>query len=340
MKVIKKKGYQDIFLIFVSLALGILIWLLVVGADQMDITLKVPVEILNLPKQLVIYNQYQKDVEVTLRGPRTIMQEMRSRNLSLPVDLSQATPDTVVISTDSLPLQLPSGISVLRIQPASITLSVDMLVQRHIPVEAQLKGKIPLGYTLKDLTLTPDKILVSGPQSLLEEQETLKTVPIDMEGRTRSETIPVNLDLSSELMSLIGETTVAAKITMQEKFVEKIIYNIPVKATNTDKPVLLKPDTVSVFASLPERLTVDPHALSLLFLASVQVSDEMSLPQTLPLEVTSVPVSGHEPIVIKSYTPQEVTVLTALPDTKPQKKSKTTLIRPESKKEERTKKTR
>ena len=63
MKVIKKKGFQDILLLFVSLALGILIWLLVVGADQMDITLKVPVEILNLPKQLVIYNQYQKDVE-------------------------------------------------------------------------------------------------------------------------------------------------------------------------------------------------------------------------------------------------------------------------------------
>ncbi len=332
-----QKGYQEILLIFVSFALGVLIWLLVVGADQMDLTLTVPVEILNLPKQLVIYNQYQKTAEVTLRGPRTIMQEMRNRNLSLPVDLSQASSDTVVISTDSLPLQLPSGISVLRIQPASITLSIDQLVQRRIPVEAQVTGKVGLGYALKELTLTPNEILVSGPESLLAEQEVLKTVPIDLEGKTRSETVPVNLALSSELMSLIGETTVAAKITMQEKFVEKIIYNIPIKATATDKPVLLKPDTVSVFASLPERLTIDPHGLSLLFIASVQVGEDVSLPQTLPVEVSSVPVSGHEPIVIKSYTPQEVNVL---PNNNPQKQSKPTLIKPDAKKEERTSKTR
>ena len=312
MKLTKKsttrKNCQELLLIFVSLGLGILIGLLVVGADQMDMTLTVPIEILNLPKQLVIYNQYQKEVEVTLRGPRTIMQEMRSRNLSLPVDLSKAEPDTVVISTDSLPLQLPSGIAVLRIQPASITLSIDQLIQRPIPVEAQIKGKIGPGYALKEITLSPDKILVSGPKSLLEQQTTLKTAPIDLEGRTRPETIPVSLALSSELMSLIGETSVAAKITVQEKFVEKIVYNIPIKAKDAAMPVSFEPDTVSVFASLPERLAADSHSLSLLFTASVQVGEE-PLPRIVPVEVSSVSISGHEPIVIKSYTPQEVKVL-------------------------------
>ena len=319
-----RKNCQELLLILVSLGLGILIWLLVVGADQMDMTLTVPIEILNLPKQLVIYNQYQKEVEVTLRGPRTIMQEMRSRNLSLPVDLSQAVPDTVVLSTDSLPLQLPSGIAVLRIQPASITLSIDQLAQRNIPVEAQIKGKVGLGYALKEVTLSPDKILVSGPQSLLEQQTALKTVPIDLEGRTRSETIPVNLALSSELMSLIGETSVAAKITVQEKFVEKIVYNIPIKAADAAAQVSFEPDTVSVFASLPERLAANSHSLSLLFTASVQVGDA-PLPRKAPVEVSSVSISGHEPIVIKSFTPQEVKVLASnwkTPDKAEEKKQR------------------
>ncbi len=307
-----RKSCQELLLIFVSLGLGILIWLLVVGADQMDMTLNVPIEILNLPKQLVIYNQYQKEAEVTLRGPRTIMQEMRSRNLSLPVDLSKAAPGTVVISTDSLPLLLPSGIAALRMQPASITLSIDQMIQKHIPVEAQTKGKVGQGYALKEISLTPDKILVSGPKPLLEQQTALKTVPIDLEGRTRSETIPANLALSSELMNLIGETSVAAKITLQEKFVEKIIYNIPIKAENAAQPVSLKPDTVSVFASLPERLVADAGSLSLLFTASVQVGD-VPLPRTAPVEVSSVSISGHEPIVIKSHTPQEVKILPSAP---------------------------
>ncbi|MCW5199076.1 hypothetical protein VU06_04990, partial [Desulfobulbus sp. F3] len=48
---------QELLLAVISLSLGVLIWLLVVGADQMATTLTVPIEILNLPKQLVIYNQ-------------------------------------------------------------------------------------------------------------------------------------------------------------------------------------------------------------------------------------------------------------------------------------------
>lgn len=298
------KRCQELLLFLVSLGLGTLIWFLVVGADQMDMTLTVPIEILNLPQQTVIYNQYRKDAKVTLRGPRTIMQEMRSRSLSLPIDLSQVKPpDTVVISTDSLPLQLPGGVSMLRIQPASITLSIDELTEKDIPVQATTKGKLAPGYALQDITLSPENILVSGPRSLLERQQSLKTVPVDLDGRSKTETLPVSLALSSELMDLIGETTVAAKIIIQEKLVEKIIYNIPIHVSDTDMSVTLKPDTVSVFASLPEWRVADGQDLTRLFKASVQVGKH-ALPCALSVEV-----SGHESIVIKSYTPQEVQAL-------------------------------
>jgi YbbR domain-containing protein len=279
----------------------------------MDMTLTVPIEILNLPKQTVIYNQYRKETKVTLRGPRTIMQEMRSRSLSLPIDLSQVKPpDTVVISTDSLPLQLPGGVSVLRIQPASITLSIDELTEKDIPVQATTKGKLAFGYALQDITLSPENILVSGPRSLLDQQETLKTVPIDLAGKIKTETLPVSLALSSELMDLIGETTVAAKIIIQEKLVEKIVYDIPIHVMDKDTKlsVTLKPDTVSVFASLPEWRAADGQDLTQLFKASVQVGKH-SLPCTLSVEV-----SGHESILIKSYTPQEVEALPGQSKTK------------------------
>lgn len=326
-----RKRCQDILLVAVSFGLGILIWLLVVGADQMAMTLTVPIEFLNLPKNLVIYNQYQKEVNVTLSGPRSIMQEMRSRTLSLPVDLAEAKPDTVVLNTDSLPLPLPGGVSVVRMQPASITLSIDKLVQKQIPIVAETEGKVPPGYTLQEIVLSPDNIVVSGPQALLERQQALKTYLINLEGMTRSTTLPVHLALSSELASLIGETTVAAKITVKEKFVEKIIHNIPVSIRDAANPVILKPDAVSVFASIPESLLADNLALPMLFRASAQVGSG-SLPRTASIEVFAVAVPGHEPTVIKSYTPQEVEILP--PDSKPEPVKPS----PETKKENRKKK--
>lgn len=303
-----KKRCQELLLLFVSLCLGILIWLLVVGADQMDMTLTVPIEILNLPKNLVIYNQPQKEVSVTLRGPRSIMQEMRSRSLSLPVDMAGAKPDTVVLNADSLNLPLPGGISVVRFQPASITLSIDQVAEKYIPVAPATAGRVATGYTLQEITLNPDKILVSGPQSLLERQQVLKTYLINLDGMTQSTTVPVSLDLSPDLLNLIGETTVAAKILIKEKFIEKIIHGIPVNVRNAPGLVTLKPDAVSVFASIPESLLADPHALPLIFSATISVGNG-ELPRTVPVEVVAATVPGHEQTVIKSHTPQAVTVL-------------------------------
>ncbi|MCW5211013.1 hypothetical protein VU03_04755, partial [Desulfobulbus sp. N3] len=98
----RKINYKDLLLKLLSLALGILIWFLAVGTDQIDVSMDIPIEVLNLPKNLVIYNQYQKEISVTLRGPRGIIQELRNRPPSLSLDLSEATSDTIVLNTETL----------------------------------------------------------------------------------------------------------------------------------------------------------------------------------------------------------------------------------------------
>jgi YbbR domain-containing protein len=300
---------KDMLLRFFSLCLGVLIWFLVVGADQVDMNLTIPIEVLNLPKNLVIYNQYQKELNVILRGPRSIMQEMRNRNIFLPVDLSKAEPDTIVIKTEELSLPLPSGISILRIQPANITLSIDKLVQKHIPLTAETEGSVAPGYILKGISLNPDRILVSGPEKLLEQQQSLKTYPLSLNGLRHSSTMPVHLDLSPDFIHLIGETTVVAKITLRERFVEKIIHNIPITIAGAGEHRLMsRPDFISVFASIPEALVMDSPLPTSLFTASV-LAQVGKVPHKAEVEVSSLLVPGHENIVIKSYTPQEVEIL-------------------------------
>ncbi|MCI5141002.1 MAG: YbbR-like domain-containing protein, partial [Candidatus Electrothrix sp. ATG1] len=217
----KRISYKDCLLRMISLALGVLVWFLAVGTDQMDVSMNIPIEVLNLPKNLVIYNQYRKEVSVTLRGPRGIIQEVRNRPPSLLLDLSEAEPDTIVLNTESLSLPLPSSISVLRMQPASITLSIDKLVERQISITAVTEGNVAEGYFLKEVTLHPDKIFVAGPESLISHEQTLKTYVINLGGLNHSTTLPVHLDLSPEFMELIGETTVIAKLAVADKLVEK-----------------------------------------------------------------------------------------------------------------------
>ncbi len=303
----RKINYKDLLLKLISLALGILIWFLAVGTDQIDVSMNIPIEVLNLPKSLVIYNQYQKEISVTLRGPRGIIQELRNRPPSLSLDLSEATSDTIVLNTETLSFPLPSGISILRMQPASITLSIDKLVERQIPIIAVTEGDVAKGYILKEVSLTPDKILVSGPESLVTMEQALETYVIHLGGLDHSTTLPVHLDLSPEFMELIGETTVIAKLAVVDKFVEKKVKKIPINIRDVAQEVQVKPDSITVVAGIPEKLISETPVLSMLFRASVSAGPG-EFPRKVSLTVNGVFVPGHEPIRIISYSPTEVQV--------------------------------
>ncbi|MFH1020288.1 MAG: YbbR-like domain-containing protein, partial [Pseudomonadota bacterium] len=57
----------------ISLIFAILLWYFVVGEDKVDTTVYIPVEIVNLPKELVISNQFKKQLEATVSGPRGLI---------------------------------------------------------------------------------------------------------------------------------------------------------------------------------------------------------------------------------------------------------------------------
>jgi hypothetical protein len=303
----RKINYKDLLLKLISLALGILVWFLAVGTDQIDVSMDIPIEVLNLPKNLVIYNQYQKEISVTLRGPRGIIQELRNRPPSLSLDLSEATSDTIVLNTETLSFSLPSGISILRMQPASITLSIDKLLERQISVTAVTEGDVAQGYILKKVSLNPDEILVSGPASLVTQEQALKTYVINLSGLNHSTTLPVHLDLPPELMELIGEVTVVAQLTVADKFVKKNVREIPINIRDAEQEVQVKPNSITVVANIPEKLISETPVLSMLFRASVSARGG-EFPRQVPVTVNGVSVPGHEPIRIISHTPTEVQV--------------------------------
>ena len=303
----RKINYKDLLLKLLSLALGILIWFLAVGTDQMDVNMTVPIEILNLPRNLIIYNQYQKEVSVVLRGPRGIIQEVRNRPPSLTLDLSGAKPDTIVLNTENLVFPLPSGISILRMQPASITLSIDELVKQELPITAETEGEAADGYLLKEVILNPDKIEVAGPASLINRTQSLKTYMINLSGLNASTTLPVHLDLSPEFMEIIGETTVVAKLVVGDKLARKKVRKIPINIRDNEQDVRVRPDEITVTADIPETLIKETPVLAMLFRASVN-AEPGEFPRSVPVAVTGVSIPNHDPIQIISHTPTEVKV--------------------------------
>ena len=290
-----------------SLFLAIFLWYFVVGEDQVDITLTVPIEIINLPADLVISNHYKKDIEVSVRGPRSMIQELRRQNITRPIDLATARPGTIVIKNEADSIPFPMGITVLRLQPANITLLVDKLVKKNLPIHPVIEGEPAPGYELGKITLRPDQLTISGPQHILESQLALKTYVINLDGLDHSTTVQVQLNLSPELLNLIGETVVSVEISLKEKLLRKTVRGIPVNVRDATVPVVSVPGSVTVVADIPENLIRDTPELAMLFRASVSAKN-IEKSRKIQVRVVGVNVPGHAPIQVVTVKPDQVSL--------------------------------
>lgn len=292
-----------------SLVIGASLWYFVVGEDQVEIAVTIPIELHNLPADLVIANQYKKDLDVTVRGPRRLIQEIRQQNTSRPVDLSKARPGSMVIQNTSTSIRFPRGIAVQRLQPASITLLVDRLVAKEFPITAITRGKPATGYALEEVVLNPAKIKVTGPQAYLGQETTLKTHQITLDGLTRSSQFQVHLNLSDPLVELIGDTVVQANVVIRETMVRRTVPGIPINARGYGQEGMrIMPPTVSVEADIPELVVQETPEPAMLFRAVL--SGELNLETgELVVMVNGISLPGHAPIVIRSFTPQKVRIV-------------------------------
>jgi YbbR domain-containing protein len=235
----------------IALVLAVILWYNVGGEKRVDTSVMIPVEVINLPRELVISNQFKRQIEVTVNGPRSLILELENSQISRQIDLSQATPGTRVVTNDVDSINFPRGIDVLRIQPSSIILSLDKLVKRTFPINPVTTGEPMVGYILKRLKMEPEVISITGPETVLSQYDVLRTKVINIAGLNRSIQTQVPLDLEPAIVELIGETTVTADIIIGLETVQKE-YQLPLKAPpNSAKGT---PKTVRVIASVPQYL--------------------------------------------------------------------------------------
>lgn len=310
LKKIAKINLADLFskdwlLKFISLVLAVGLWYYVGGEDRVDKNVMIPIEIINLPRDLVISNQFKKEIEVTVSGPRSMILEMTSRAITRQVDLSSATPGTMVIENDNDHIPVPRGITVQRVQPSSIILSLDKLIQKQFPVSARTVGKVPAGYYVKKLKMDPDVITITGPFTILSQFDELFTKAINLNGMKRSSQLQVPLELESAIVELIGETSVTADLSIGLETVTKTLEELVVHVVVDGQEREVKPETVRVTANIPKMLLTnneDPKKL-IMVTATKQEGDDMLKVQVIPRADVELPIE------ILSIIPNKVSLV-------------------------------
>ncbi len=153
--------------------IAFVLWLYVIGEENPLINYgysNVPIQLNNeeyLDKSgLVLEDLSKTEVNVKVKARRNDILKLDSSKIKVSIDLRSikgAGYSKLPVEVDGL----PSNIELISVNPSLVTVNVDKVVSRRFDVELSESGKPKDGFTLRDYKLNPSRVLVRGPEKLM-----------------------------------------------------------------------------------------------------------------------------------------------------------------------------
>ena len=195
----------------VSLALAVGLWLLLVPAEKnySEKSLTIPLETLNVPAGLEIVEGPAATVDVTLRAPNRLLDEIGPSGLVARLDLERATVLQQEYPLAASAVDVPVGAEVVKISPGKVTIKLERTAEAMLDVHPTVRGKPGRGFRIARTEIEPASVAVRGPESRVKAGEAAATAPIDVSGLTGSTVFEADIILPRPELRLVSPPATA-----------------------------------------------------------------------------------------------------------------------------------
>jgi YbbR domain-containing protein len=183
------------------------------------------------------------NIHVTVRGSTRALDQLTSAGIpSVEVDLRRGDAHAIVFESEMF--AVPPGVQVNIIDPASIDLEWQNVIERSVPIQASITGRVADGYTVQSVKVDPTSITVMGPASLVEVMQFVRLAAFDVSGKTDGVyRHPLALDEPAQRIQYLGPASATVTVSigrqlLQRKFARRTVMVIgPPRAKTEPKSV-------------------------------------------------------------------------------------------------------
>ncbi len=305
--------------ILLSLMLSIALWVVVTfqeNPERVDVVSNVAITIQGKPNTVLVQPDVTA-VQVEVSAPSDVWPLLRADRFRAVVDASKVSP-----GAQEVPVTVVSTDPRARVQswdPQKITLRVDPVRSKAVPVQVVSQGAVPFGYEAGTIVVTPTEVTVSGPQSSVD-QVAAVVVEVGLDGVTRT---------IDRTYRPVPETATGVPVDHVDIAPESVFVQVPVEQKLGYKTVPVQPNlqgNVALGYQLlgflvdPDSVTLvgDPKTLNQLQVVSTQpinvddlrsdreVTTDLALPGTVALKqaqsivvrVRVAPIDGSKTVVV------------------------------------------
>jgi YbbR domain-containing protein len=178
-----QKLLKNLGTIILSLLLAFVIWIAATLQDDpfmIQVFLNIPITRVGQPVNTVIYEPVAERVNVTVRAPTSVLQNLKVTDFKATMSLAKVEPGVratvpITVTSDN------SGVRIESVDPARQTILLEAIGTITMPVLLEELGQVATGYQSVPPVITPSKVTIQGPMPLLTEVVSV-TGSVDLQG--------------------------------------------------------------------------------------------------------------------------------------------------------------
>lgn len=180
-----------------------------------------------------ITNALPPEVDIVLSGDKRKLEQLNNSDLTATLDLTDVDPGDRVVSLtpENVYVNLPQGIKLTEIQPGRIAVNLEAVEEKELEVRAETKGAPAAGFEVYSSMVSPSRVKVRGPASIIRTLDSVETAKVDLGGKKSDFTaqqIAVNV---ANPKATVFNTVVDVFFRIGERRVERA-FTIPVTGLN------------------------------------------------------------------------------------------------------------
>ena len=204
----------------VALAIAVLVWVLITGKQRTyeEKTFEVAVEYFNVSKNIDVRTVRPDKVRIKVRGTTREIRQVVDEDFRLRVDLAVVNHSTRMNLFAEDYLTFAKDLEMLSIHPKMIEVEVEEFMRKEVPVRVRYRGRMPNGVVLLNRTLKPEKVVVFGYRSQIQNVTVVnaeRDIHLDTIERTRTFRIP--LQKTEEILRFEDADTVEVVIEVENR---------------------------------------------------------------------------------------------------------------------------
>jgi YbbR domain-containing protein len=183
----------------------------------MGLSLGLPLELHDLPADMELVSMSTERVNVRFTGPRRVVLRISQMGLTLPLDLTGAAEGETTFELYPSDIKAPEKVTVTRISPSSVSVELEQVIKRRMPVRVQIQGAPAKGFVAEKADVQPAAVVIRGPRSVIGAIESVRTAPVSVEGAERNVEGEVGLILAEDTLRIEGRQTVRVTVPISPK---------------------------------------------------------------------------------------------------------------------------